>query len=164
MNWFCIGLYSFCIGLCWFMCVLMYLYSLLMCLWAWCGLQACRRRLLSGKKGVTWFLDYVNSGNSQNYRYLCFWTLSKKACAGKSWIWAVLIRPELSRRADWWTKRWIVQTCILDVGLVFCVSGLVFWMSGLVFECLDLYLGVWTCILVFWTYIVGVWTSNTRAL
>ena len=63
------------------------------------------------KKGVTWFGDYVNSGNCQNcqnYKHLCFGDLSKKTRAGKSWILAVLTRPDLAWRADWWTKRWTV--------------------------------------------------------
>ena len=53
--WIDIGLYDL---LCTYMCFFLYL-------WARCGLQACRRRFFSGKNSVTWFWDYVNSGNCQ---------------------------------------------------------------------------------------------------
>ena len=87
-----------------------YVYISVYYLRAWCGLQACRRRFFSWKNNIPGFFDYVNSGNCPNYQTFNiygFGDLSKKTRAEKSWILAVLRPPDLSRRADWWTKRWI---------------------------------------------------------
>ena len=121
-----IWIYTNLYDLCWFICILMlYLYAFSMCLWAWCGLLACRRRLFfANKLDSRCFFDYVNSGNCQkcqNFSVYGFWDLSKKTSANKSWIWAVLTRPDLSPRPDWWPKWWMVrtthQTCNLNLHL-----------------------------------------------
>ena len=63
----------------------------------------------SGKKSISRFLDYVNSGNCQNSRIYRFGDLSKKTRTEKSWILTVLRPPHLSPRPDWWAKRWMVR-------------------------------------------------------
>ena len=58
-----------------------------MCLCAWCGLQACRRRFFSGETHIPGFVDYVTPGNCQNcnnFGIFGFWDLSKKTRAEKS--------------------------------------------------------------------------------
>ena len=50
-NRFCMDLHWFIwiyMDLCWFICILICLDAFLMCLWAWCGLQACRRLFFPG--------------------------------------------------------------------------------------------------------------------
>ena len=58
------------------------------------------------KERVPGFLDYVKSGNYQNFNMCGFWDLSTKTRAAKSWVLAVLRPPDLSR-AVWWTKWWL---------------------------------------------------------
>ena len=130
MDWFCMdsercisilyGFISIYIDLCSFIWILTCLYSFFdvftSLVWPTSVLQA----FFSCKKSVPGFLDCVNSGNCQNCQNLgiyVFWVLSKKMRVGKSSFLVILRPPDLSRRASWWTKRWIefwrVWTCVL---------------------------------------------------
>ena len=103
----------------WLRCVYSFYNVLMLCLWilAWS-----LNRWVVLQRGIDFFeWIQIKFPESMSEPHVCrrfllllsicgFWDPSKKTRAGNTWKMAVLARPELSWRADWWTKRWIVKT------------------------------------------------------